>query len=138
MAVSLVRFVMIWKAGADSSISLILWSALDVNIGLVVACLPSLRPYFGARTKSQEHSRESHSWDSTRKHSAFGNRTICFYSKKRDSEAWPSSSGIHARYSSIDQTVVGSWDDTKGFKDTNDVELRVLPGARTRDVKYGR
>ncbi|KAF5684766.1 integral membrane protein [Fusarium denticulatum] len=140
MAVSLVRFVMIWKAGADSSISLstiVLWSALDVNIGLVVACLPSLRPYFGARTKSQEHSRESNSWDSSRKHSGFGNRTICFHSKQRDSEAWPTSSG-HARYSSIDQTVVGSWDDGKGLKDPNDVELRVLPGARTRDVKYGR
>ncbi|KAF5548848.1 integral membrane protein [Fusarium mexicanum] len=134
MAVSLVRFVMIWKAGADS----MLWSALDVNIGLVVACLPSLRPYFGSRTKSQEQSRESNSWDSTKKHSGFGNRTICFHSKKRDSEAWPSSSGSRARYSSIDQTVVGSWDDTNGFKDANDVELRVLPGARTREVKYGR
>ncbi|KAF5725206.1 integral membrane protein [Fusarium mundagurra] len=140
MAVSLVRFVMIWKAGADSSISLstiVLWSALDVNIGLVVACLPSLRPYFGARTKSQEHSRESNSWDSSGKHSGFGNRTVCFHSKQRDSEAWPTSSG-HARYSSIDPTVVGSWDDMKELKDPNDVELRVLPGARIRDVKYGR
>jgi len=158
MAVSLVRFVMIWKAGADSSISLstigttydsfrhlqmlivaaVLWSALDVNIGLVVACLPSLRPYFGSRTKSQEPSRESNSWESTRKHSGFGNRTICFHSQQRGSEAWPSSSGSHARYSSIDQTVVGSWDDTKGFKHANDIELRDLPGARTRDVKYGK
>ncbi|KAF5594292.1 integral membrane protein [Fusarium pseudocircinatum] len=140
MAVSLVRFVMIWKAGADSSISLstiVLWSALDVNIGLVVACLPSLRPYFGSRTKSQEQSRESNSWDSTKKHSGFGNRTICFHSKQRENEAWPTSSG-HARYSSIDQTVVGSWDDGKGLKDPNDVELRALPGARTREVKYGR
>ncbi|KNB18107.1 hypothetical protein FOXG_15743 [Fusarium oxysporum f. sp. lycopersici 4287] len=111
---------------------------LDVNIGLVVACLPSLRPYFGSRTKSQEPSRESNSWESTRKHSGFGNRTICFHSKQRGSEAWPSSSGSHARYSSIDQTVVGSWDDTKGFKDANDIELRDLPGARTRDVKYGK
>ncbi|KAF5259610.1 hypothetical protein FOXYS1_9759 [Fusarium oxysporum] len=141
MAVSLVRFVMIWKAGADSSISLstiVLWSALDVNIGLVVACLPSLRPYFGSRTKSQEPSRESNSWESTRKHSGFGNRTICFHSKQRGSEAWPSSSDSHARYSSIDQTVVGSWDDTKGFKDANDIELMDLPGVRTRDVKYGK
>ncbi|RKL38664.1 hypothetical protein BFJ70_g6299 [Fusarium oxysporum] len=141
MAVSLVRFVMIWKAGADSSISLstiVLWSALDVNIGLVVACLPSLRPYFGSRTKSQEPSRESNSWESTRKHSGFGNRTICFHSKQHGSEAWPSSSDSHARYSSIDQTVVGSWDDTKGFKDANDIELMDLPGVRTRDVKYGK
>ncbi|CCT70724.1 related to integral membrane protein [Fusarium fujikuroi IMI 58289] len=140
MAVSLVRFVVIWKAGADSSISLstiVLWSTLDVNIGLVVACLPSLRPYFGSRTMSQEQSRESNSWDSSRKHSGFGNRTICFHSKQRGSEAWPSSSGSHARYSSIDQTVVGSLGDTKGFKEANDVELRVLPGARTRGVSYG-
>ncbi|SCV59488.1 related to integral membrane protein [Fusarium fujikuroi] len=140
MAVSLVRFVMIWKAGADSSISLstiVLWSALDVNIGLVVACLPSLRPYFGSRTMFQEQSRESNSWDSSRKHSGFGNRTICFHSKQRGSEAWPSSSGSHARYSSIDQTVVGFLGDTKGFKEANDVELRVLPGARTRGVSYG-
>ncbi|KAH7230528.1 uncharacterized protein BKA55DRAFT_715357 [Fusarium redolens] len=141
MAVSLVRFVMIWKAGADSSISLstiVLWSALDVNMGLVIACLPSLRPYFGSRTKSEEPSRDNNSWQSAGNHSGFGNRTICFHSKQRDEADWPSSSNGHARYSSVDQTVVGSWDEAERFKDASDVELTALPGARTRDVKHGR
>ncbi|RBR08332.1 hypothetical protein FVER53590_25983 [Fusarium verticillioides] len=140
MAVSLVRFVMLWKAGADYSISLstiVLWSALDVNIGLVVACLPSLRPYFGSRTKSQEPSCGSNSSESTRKHSGFGNRTMCFHCKQQNEEAWPSMSG-HARYSLGDKPVVGPWDNAKEVQIITDVELRALPEARTRDVKYGR
>ncbi|KAL6361027.1 hypothetical protein LRP88_04489 [Fusarium phalaenopsidis] len=47
----LVRFIAIQRAGEDYSISLstiVLWSSLDVNVGLVIACLPSLRPYFGS------------------------------------------------------------------------------------------
>ncbi|KAF4342736.1 integral membrane protein [Fusarium beomiforme] len=124
IAISLVRFVMIWKAGADSSISLstiVLWSTLDVNIGLVVACLPSLRPYFGPHNASQEPSRGSDSWESTTKHSGFGNRTICFHSKQSDEEAWPSSSNNREQYSAVDH-----------------VELKVVPGAKTRELKYER
>ncbi|KAJ4206934.1 hypothetical protein NW759_014124 [Fusarium solani] len=55
IAVCLVRFIAIQQAGEDYSISLstiILWSSLDVNVGLVIACLPSLRPYFGSRGSS--------------------------------------------------------------------------------------
>ena len=29
-----------------------LWEALDANIGLIVACLPSLRPYFHGKMRS--------------------------------------------------------------------------------------
>ncbi|KAH7157306.1 hypothetical protein B0J13DRAFT_581522 [Dactylonectria estremocensis] len=51
----LVRFITIATSTADSvaPLSLVeLWSALDCNIGLVIACLPSLRPYFRGRRGS--------------------------------------------------------------------------------------
>ncbi|KAF4980531.1 hypothetical protein FZEAL_3466 [Fusarium zealandicum] len=83
IAFCLVRFVTIQKAGEDYTISLstistaplfsvsgssadrhvrmtVLWSTLDMNVGLVVACLPSLRPYFGSRSNSAYPSEESH------------------------------------------------------------------------------
>ncbi|KAI8654457.1 hypothetical protein NCS57_01191100 [Fusarium keratoplasticum] len=55
IAVCLVRFIAIQQAGEDYSISLstiVLWSSLDVNVVLVIACLPSLRPYFDSRGSS--------------------------------------------------------------------------------------
>ncbi|KAF5020574.1 hypothetical protein F66182_7406 [Fusarium sp. NRRL 66182] len=115
IVVSVVRFVMIWKAGADSSISLstiVLWSGLDVNIGLVVACLPSLRPYFGSRTKSEEPSRESQSGLSSGKRSGVGARVRNCHFEQRDQEGSPSSSsGTHPRESSSDHTLTeyGTW-----------------------------
>ncbi|KAH8729887.1 hypothetical protein BGZ61DRAFT_492057 [Ilyonectria robusta] len=51
----LVRFITIQTSTVDNVIPLSLvelWSALDCNIGLVIACLPSLRPYFRGRTGS--------------------------------------------------------------------------------------
>ncbi|KAJ3512517.1 hypothetical protein NM208_g15314 [Fusarium decemcellulare] len=64
IAFCLIRFVNIQRAGEDYSISLstiVLWSYLDVNVGLVVACLPSLRPYFGSRSSSGYPTANSHS-----------------------------------------------------------------------------
>ncbi|RYP66191.1 hypothetical protein DL771_007924 [Monosporascus sp. 5C6A] len=55
IAFSLTRFLSIRlnTNGDFRSLTLIIaWSALDANIGLVVACLPSLRPYFRANVKA--------------------------------------------------------------------------------------
>ncbi|PCD34582.1 hypothetical protein FGRA07_08900 [Fusarium graminearum] len=99
MAVSLVRFVMIFKAGADSSISLsaiVLWSALDVNMGLVVACLPSLRPYFGSRNQSEKPSFERKNEERYRRPSKFGIDTLRHNYRKYDEEASTSFSARHS------------------------------------------
>ncbi|KAH6880690.1 hypothetical protein B0T10DRAFT_540223 [Thelonectria olida] len=48
----LVRFITIQTSQVNSRLPLSLvelWTALDYNIGLVIACLPSLRPYFRGR-----------------------------------------------------------------------------------------
>ncbi|KAI6774974.1 hypothetical protein HG530_001732 [Fusarium avenaceum] len=117
MAVSLVRFVMIWKAGADSTISLstiILWSALDVNIGLVIACLPSLRPYFGSRDKSDYQRREVRCKEPSGKRWTFGERAVHLHSKQHDEEGSPSSSsGRSNARGSVDCTEMEPWEDRK-------------------------
>ncbi|KAH7022356.1 hypothetical protein EDB80DRAFT_673993 [Ilyonectria destructans] len=64
------RFVPIQAAqvGDSASISLItLWGILDVNIGIVIACLPALRPYFNKSESSQGDSSnsEAKSWGSS-------------------------------------------------------------------------
>ncbi|KAH6956314.1 hypothetical protein DER45DRAFT_566497 [Fusarium avenaceum] len=117
MAVSLVRFVMIWKAGADSTISLstiILWSALDVNIGLLIACLPSLRPYFGSRDKSDYQRREVRCKEPTGKRWNFGERAVHLHSKQHDEEGSPSSSSGRSNVrGSVDCTEMVRWEDRK-------------------------
>ncbi|KAF7555856.1 hypothetical protein G7046_g6458 [Stylonectria norvegica] len=56
IAVSITRFVEVEKgarAQYDVSLSLVeFFSSLDVNLGLVIACLPSLRPYFNSNKGS--------------------------------------------------------------------------------------
>ncbi|KAH8688153.1 hypothetical protein BGZ61DRAFT_452838 [Ilyonectria robusta] len=64
------RFVPIQasQVGNSASISLIaLWGILDVNIGIVIACLPALRPYFNNSESSQRGSSnsEAKSWGSS-------------------------------------------------------------------------
>ncbi|KAM5357618.1 hypothetical protein ACJZ2D_016086 [Fusarium nematophilum] len=57
MVFCLVRFTSVQTAAVDSSAPLsliILWSALDTNIGLVIACLPALRPFF-RRKESRDY-----------------------------------------------------------------------------------
>ncbi|KAL8314648.1 hypothetical protein RB593_008317 [Gaeumannomyces tritici] len=52
LTICVVRFATIQGAGSDQSVPLSLvdlWSSLDCNITLVIACLPSLRPYFRSR-----------------------------------------------------------------------------------------
>ncbi|KAF4425049.1 hypothetical protein F53441_14197 [Fusarium austroafricanum] len=58
MVFCIVRFVSVQTATVDSkaALSLVdLWSSLDANIGLVVACLPSLRPYIRRRGQNDNY-----------------------------------------------------------------------------------
>ncbi|KAH6976332.1 hypothetical protein BKA56DRAFT_589456 [Ilyonectria sp. MPI-CAGE-AT-0026] len=51
------RFVLIRTSYVGQPIStglITLWSTLDCNIGIVIACLPALRPYFSASESSQD------------------------------------------------------------------------------------
>ncbi|KPA37203.1 hypothetical protein FLAG1_09995 [Fusarium langsethiae] len=138
MAVSLVRFVMIFKAGADSAISLstiVLWSALDVNIGLVVACLPSLRPYFGSRNQSERPSFESRNEERHRRPSKFGIDTLRHNYRKYDEEESSSfSERQNARETSHwEHYDVISDDGRRSYTDVSDVELvelRLPPVAK--------
>ncbi|KAH7128855.1 hypothetical protein EDB81DRAFT_661137 [Dactylonectria macrodidyma] len=46
---AILRFVSLVRASIDSSLPIgltVLWTSLEANVGIVVACLPSLRPYF--------------------------------------------------------------------------------------------
>ncbi|RGP59531.1 hypothetical protein FSPOR_11288 [Fusarium sporotrichioides] len=143
MAVSLVRFVMIFKAGADSAISLstiVLWSALDVNIGLVVACLPSLRPYFGSRNQSERPSFESRNEERHRRPSKFGIDTLRHNYRKYDEEESSSFSERHnAREASQWEHYDAIPDDgRRSCTDVSDVELvelRLPPVAKVSEIK---
>ncbi|WXC60450.1 hypothetical protein SNK03_006326 [Fusarium graminearum] len=53
---TIVRFALIQKYGADLVITITLvelWSFMDSCVGLIIACLPSLRPYFNWKEKIQ-------------------------------------------------------------------------------------
>ncbi|KAM5347297.1 hypothetical protein ACJ41O_010302 [Fusarium nematophilum] len=130
IAFCLVRFITIQRAGEDYSISLstiVLWSSLDVNIGLVVACLPSLRPYFGARSNSEYPTENSHS-KSTSGQQSQGSAGV-----KPGSNQFPEhleqpsgSSGPRLHHHPSLSTYVGTedeiWDDGKR-SNASDVEL---------------
>ncbi|KAG8671951.1 hypothetical protein FPOAC2_05315 [Fusarium poae] len=143
MAVSLVRFVMIFKAGADSSISLstiVLWSALDVNMGLVIACLPSLRPYFGSRNQSEKPSFESRNEERFRRPSKFGLDTLRHNYRKYDEEESSSFSerrntGETSHWENYD---VISDDGRRSCAELSNValvELRLPPTAKVSEIK---
>ncbi|KAM0211897.1 hypothetical protein ACHAQI_005050 [Fusarium lateritium] len=127
MAVSLVRFVMIWKAGADSTISLstiILWSSLDVNIGLVIACLPSLRPYFGSRDKPEGPGREVPCKEPSGKRWTFGGRAAQLHGKQHDEEGSPSCSTGSNVTGSVVCAELEPWEDGRGNNtDASEIEL---------------
>ncbi|UZP39017.1 hypothetical protein NXS19_006833 [Fusarium pseudograminearum] len=59
---TIVRFALIQKYGADLVITVTLvelWSFMDSSIGLIIACLPSLRPYFNWKEKIQYYANDS-------------------------------------------------------------------------------
>ncbi|RGP77778.1 hypothetical protein FLONG3_4072 [Fusarium longipes] len=143
IVVSLVRFVMIFEAGADSSITLgtiVLWSALDVNMGLVIACLPSLRPYFGSREKSAEPSFESSSGDRARRPSKFTVETLRYNYQRYDEEASLTYTGVEPTRMSSQRGPYNTIPDDvrKGGTDEREVELvelRLPPIAKVSDLK---
>ncbi|CEI61309.1 hypothetical protein FVEN_g5971 [Fusarium venenatum] len=143
IVVSLVRFIMIFKAGADSSISLstiVLWSALDVNMGLMIACLPSLRPYFGSRTQSEKPSFESRNEERFRRPSKFGIDTLRHNYRKYDEEESSSSSERQntGRASNWENYEGVSDDGRRSCTDVSDValvELRLPPSAKVPQIE---
>ncbi|QPC59686.1 hypothetical protein HYE67_001917 [Fusarium culmorum] len=59
---TIVRFALIQKYGADLVITITLvelWSFMDSCVGLIIACLPSLRPYFNCKEKIQYYGNDS-------------------------------------------------------------------------------
>ncbi|KAF4944936.1 hypothetical protein FSARC_14546 [Fusarium sarcochroum] len=58
MVMTIVRFVKLYS-GNEVELSLVtihFWNSLDLYIGLVIACLPALRPYFNLATESRAFS----------------------------------------------------------------------------------
>jgi hypothetical protein len=101
-------------AGWNTDSFLVLWSALDVNIGLVIACLPSLRPYFGSRDKPEDPGREVRYRERSGKRWTFGERAVHLHSKQHDEEGSPSSSSGSNVRGSVDCTEMEPWEDGKG------------------------
>ncbi|RSM15853.1 hypothetical protein CDV31_004795 [Fusarium ambrosium] len=59
MAMTIVRFIKLYGGRNEGELSLVtihFWNSLDLYIGLVIACLPSLRPYFNLATESRAFS----------------------------------------------------------------------------------
>ncbi|KAJ4250122.1 hypothetical protein NW762_011932 [Fusarium torreyae] len=58
MVMTIVRFVKLYS-GNEGKLSLVtihFWNSLDLYIGLVIACLPALRPYFNLAAESRAFS----------------------------------------------------------------------------------
>ncbi|KAF5565802.1 integral membrane protein [Fusarium phyllophilum] len=56
MVISIIRFHELFIAGAHRKVSIVeahFWNTLDLYLGLVIACLPSLRPYFNLAANSR-------------------------------------------------------------------------------------
>ncbi|KAF5973131.1 integral membrane protein [Fusarium coicis] len=56
MVISIVRFHELFIIGANRKVSIVeahFWNTLDLYLGLVIACLPSLRPYFNLAANSR-------------------------------------------------------------------------------------
>lgn len=59
MVITIVRFVKLYGGRNEGELSLVtihFWNSLDLYLGLVIACLPSLRPYFTLATESRAFS----------------------------------------------------------------------------------
>ncbi|KAL6924186.1 hypothetical protein FSST1_001460 [Fusarium sambucinum] len=56
MSLSIVRYVKVYTGGQVSIITLHFWNSLDLYIGLVISCLPALRPYFKYAAESRAFS----------------------------------------------------------------------------------
>ncbi|KAH7000496.1 hypothetical protein EDB80DRAFT_895731 [Ilyonectria destructans] len=68
---SIIRFVYIAKSQVRDSVpysTVMLWSTIEMNLGLIIACLPSLRPYLRVEEeKSRGYQGPSGSGDSSRR-----------------------------------------------------------------------
>ncbi|RFN45555.1 hypothetical protein FIE12Z_10225 [Fusarium flagelliforme] len=53
MAISIVRYTKVYAVDEVSLVTMHFWNSLDLYIGLVIACLPALRPYFKYAAESR-------------------------------------------------------------------------------------
>ncbi|RGP80298.1 hypothetical protein FLONG3_1599 [Fusarium longipes] len=53
MSISIVRYTKVYVAHDVSLVTMHFWNSLDLYIGLVIACLPALRPYFKYAAESR-------------------------------------------------------------------------------------
>ncbi|CAG7564447.1 unnamed protein product [Fusarium equiseti] len=53
MAISIVRYIKVYAVDEVSLVTMHFWNSLDLYIGLVIACLPALRPYFKYAAESR-------------------------------------------------------------------------------------
>lgn len=60
--------------GTEFLIIPVLWTNLDCNVGIVVACLPSLRPYLGNANGKRKDNSGSHAMSSISMASRMGRR----------------------------------------------------------------
>lgn len=109
-------------------------------MGLVVACLPSLRPYFGSRNQSEKPSFERKNEERYRRPSKFGIDTLRHNYRKYDEEASTSFSARHStrEASQWENYDVISDDGRRSCTDVSDValvELRLPPTAKVSKIK---
>ncbi|KAH7121488.1 hypothetical protein EDB81DRAFT_766303 [Dactylonectria macrodidyma] len=81
---TILRFASLHRASVDSSLPIgltVMWSSLDANIGIIIACLPALRPYFnknyggcGEQSSSSYPATVGHSETRLGKRSVSGNK----------------------------------------------------------------
>ncbi|RYP51737.1 hypothetical protein DL769_010767 [Monosporascus sp. CRB-8-3] len=132
----LTRFITIHLTDLNGalSVSLIeLWTALDANIAVIIACLPSLRPYFRSRLDNAY----SYGNSDIRTH---GSATTKSASKKANASSgfsviddehpyappYTSSAQRHARITVGDRaSAEDPWDDGKQSRGGSDIELVV-------------
>ncbi|KAH7141530.1 hypothetical protein B0J13DRAFT_585862 [Dactylonectria estremocensis] len=128
IAFSLTRFLSVQLSNDDDfrSITLVeLWSALDAYIGLLIACLPSLRPYLKKNIAASYDYTYGNSSRPTR--STPRRRPDQSEFAELDETPYPSSAvGPHLQPSS-DATVDDSWNEDKK-SNRSDVELVNLNG----------
>jgi hypothetical protein len=109
-------------------------------MGLVIACLPSLRPYFGSRNQSEKPSFESRNEERFRRPSKFGLDTLRHNYRKYDEEESSSFSerrntGETSHWENYD---VISDDGRRSCAELSNValvELRLPPTAKVSEIK---
>ncbi|KAF7557617.1 hypothetical protein G7Z17_g567 [Cylindrodendrum hubeiense] len=136
----LVRFITIQTNTVNNVIPLSLvelWSSLDCNIGLVIACLPSLRPYLRGRKGSDYYNSNSYSKSASARPGGDGFKMI-----SEPFGAQASTSGAPKRSPHISSSNSNGFDDDPwedGKKsNASDIELVAVKPLETLAMESGR